>query len=352
MSIIKSLSVGNGDMFYIKHNSDNFSIIDCCMNEDDKKEILQELKSQSQYKIIKRFISTHPDDDHIRGLKYLNQEMPILNFYCVKNEATKEYETTDFKQYCSLRDSSKAFYLKKGCSRYWMNLSSNERGQAGINVLWPVTNNQYYKDALQKAADGGSPNNISPIIQYSLESGVRALWMGDLETDFMENIGNSIYLNKIAGINVLWPVTNNQYYKDALQKAADGGSPNNISPIIQYSLESGVRALWMGDLETDFMENIGNSIYLNKIDIFFAPHHGRGSGKVPKSWLNILNPKIIVIGETSSEHLNYYSSYNTIKQNSAGALLFDCVEKAVRVYVKSSTVCRRFSGIRTTLNEN
>ncbi len=276
MSIIKSLSVGNGDMFYIKHNSDNFSIIDCCMNEDDKKEILQELKSQSQYKIIKRFISTHPDDDHIRGLKYLNQEMPILNFYCVKNEATKEYETTDFKQYCSLRDSSKAFYLKKGCSRYWMNLSSNERGQAGINVLWPVTNNQYYKDALQKAADGGSPNNISPIIQYSLESGVRALWMGDLETDFMENIGNSIYLNKI--------------------------------------------------------------------DIFFAPHHGRGSGKVPKSWLNILNPKIIVIGETSSEHLNYYSSYNTIKQNSAGALLFDCVEKAVRVYVKSSTYAEDFLG--------
>jgi len=29
MSIIKSFAVGNGDMFYIKHNSDNFSIIDC-----------------------------------------------------------------------------------------------------------------------------------------------------------------------------------------------------------------------------------------------------------------------------------------------------------------------------------
>ena len=29
MSIIKSFSVGEGDMFYIDHNSDNFSIIDC-----------------------------------------------------------------------------------------------------------------------------------------------------------------------------------------------------------------------------------------------------------------------------------------------------------------------------------
>ena len=27
MSIIKSFSVGDGDMFYIDHNSDNFSII-------------------------------------------------------------------------------------------------------------------------------------------------------------------------------------------------------------------------------------------------------------------------------------------------------------------------------------
>jgi hypothetical protein len=30
MSIVKSFSVGDGDMFYIKHNSDNFTTIDCC----------------------------------------------------------------------------------------------------------------------------------------------------------------------------------------------------------------------------------------------------------------------------------------------------------------------------------
>ena len=29
MSIIKSFSVGEGDMFYIQHNSDNFTVIDC-----------------------------------------------------------------------------------------------------------------------------------------------------------------------------------------------------------------------------------------------------------------------------------------------------------------------------------
>lgn len=29
MAIVKSLAVGNGDMFYIQHGSDNFTTIDC-----------------------------------------------------------------------------------------------------------------------------------------------------------------------------------------------------------------------------------------------------------------------------------------------------------------------------------
>ena len=276
MSIIKSLSVGNGDMFYIKHgaNADSFSIIDCCMNEDNRKEILQELKNQSSDRTINRFISTHPDDDHIRGLEYLNQEMTIRNFYCVKNEATKKDQTTDFKQYCSLRGSDKAFSLEEGCSRRWLNDSDDER--------------------------------------------------------------------KAAGITILWPVTSNKHYKEALQQAADGGSPNNISPIIKYSLKSGATVLWMGDLETEFMENIEKAVFLEKVDILFAPHHGRDSGKVPRSWLNTLDPEIIVIGEAPAEHLNYYKSYNTIKQNSAGILLFDCINKAVHVYVEKDSYTEDF----------
>lgn len=50
MSIVKSFSVGNGDMFYIKHNSDNFSVIDCSINDDNLKEIIDEIKSESKTK--------------------------------------------------------------------------------------------------------------------------------------------------------------------------------------------------------------------------------------------------------------------------------------------------------------
>ena len=50
MSIIKSFSVGNGDMFYIKHNSDNFTIIDCYLKMDNKDQIIEEIKEQSKAK--------------------------------------------------------------------------------------------------------------------------------------------------------------------------------------------------------------------------------------------------------------------------------------------------------------
>ena len=117
MSKVKSFSVGNGDMFYINHGSSNFTTIDCCLSEEDKESIVDELINESNGKDITRFISTHPDDDHIRRIEYLDDRMKIINFYCVKNEATKDDETDSFNRYCELRDSTKAFYLSKGCSR-------------------------------------------------------------------------------------------------------------------------------------------------------------------------------------------------------------------------------------------
>jgi beta-lactamase superfamily II metal-dependent hydrolase len=266
MSIVKSFSVGNGDTFYIKHDSDSFTMIDCCVCEDDQEFIVDELKAESKGKGVTRFISTHPDDDHIRGLAYLDDDMRLLNFYCVDNKATKPDETDDFNRYCMLRDDSgKAFYLHKGCTRRWLNLGDEERGGAGINVIWPVTSSEFYIQALEKA------------------------------------------------------------------KA--GESFNNISIIMSYGLGEGVRMLWMGDLETDFMKKIKSEVTLDHVDVLFASHHGRDSGKVPKSWLDDMNPKIVIIGEAPPKHLNYYEGYNTITQNSAGDITFECVSHKVHIYV-------------------
>lgn len=90
MSIIKSFSVGNGDMCYIKHNSDNFTIIDCNINTGNAKGIIEEIKEQSAQKSITRFISTHPDEDHFGGIHLLDDEIKIHNFYVIKNKAIKK----------------------------------------------------------------------------------------------------------------------------------------------------------------------------------------------------------------------------------------------------------------------
>ena len=272
MSVIKSFSVGEGDMFYIQHNSDNFTVIDCYMHEDNKDRIMKEIEEKSKKKHIHRFISTHPDEDHILGIKSFRDKLGIANFYCVENEATKSEDTEDFEEYCDLRDGDKHYYIYEGCSRKWMNMSGmddngEERGSSGINILWPKTNNSYYKEALEKAKNGESPNNISPIIKYSLKDGANVLWFGDLEKDFMESI------------------------KDDLN--------------------------------------------IEKADIIFAPHHGRSSGKIPKVILDKIDPKLIVIGEAPSENLNYYSGYHTLTQNSAGDITFDCTGNNIHIYVSN-----------------
>ena len=192
MSIVKSLSVGNGDMFYIKHDTDSFTIIDCCMSEESMNDIIDEMKSNSSGRGVIRFISTHPDNDHIKGLAYLNRRMPIANFYCVKNKATKEPETDDFKAYCALRDSKKAFDLHKDCSRRWLNKGNEERGSSGIRILWPNRDNRDFKDELESVKKGNNLNNIAPIIQYSLENSAKILWMGDLKRDFVEKIADAV----------------------------------------------------------------------------------------------------------------------------------------------------------------
>lgn len=268
MSLVKSFSVGDGDMFYIRHGSDNFTIIDCSLSEENQNDIIGELKKKSKDKGITRFISTHPDQDHIDGLAVLDNEMKILNFYCVKNEASKDEETDDFERYVKLRDDEKkAFYVYKGCSRRWMNLSNDERTSAYIEMLWPNTANDDYKQALEEAKDGGSPNNISCIFVYRPFQGGKFQWMGDIETEMMEAISDDIDLKKVA--------------------------------------------------------------------VLFAPHHGRESGKVPPGWLEKLAPEVIIIGEAPSKNLDYYSGYNTITQNSAGSITFEAVDSKIHIYVEN-----------------
>lgn len=161
---------------------------------------------------------------------------------------------------------------------------------------------------------------------YYVSKGCRRKWMNVSDEE-----------RGCAGINFLWPITSDEDFQDALEKVKDGKEYNNISPIFTYSVENNVRMMWMGDLEHDFLEKIKDKIEWPEIDILFAPHHGRDSGKVSTDVLKKLNPHIVIIGEAPSKYLNYYSGYNTITQNLAGNIVFECIEDYVHVYIEKSS---------------
>lgn len=273
MAMIRSFTVGNGDMFYIKHDSDNFTIIDCQLFGEHKEWLVDELIQESKDKAIKRFISTHPDEDHLQGIEHLDERMPIQNFYVVKNDANKPDESESFKHYKKLRDGSKAFYVYKDCSRKWINVSDDERDGAGLRFLWPDVDNEDFQAALQASTDGKAFNNTSLVVRYAIKDGPSFLWLGDLETDFMEKIFDRIELPETT--------------------------------------------------------------------IVFAPHHGRESGKLPGKWLEKLKPKIIVIGEAPSRNLTYYQGYKKITQNKAGDITFISDGRKVHCYASWETYGKR-----------
>jgi len=72
-----------------------------------------------------------------------------------------------------------------------------------------------------------------------------------------------------------------------------------------------------------------------QVDILFQPHHGRKSGAVPNDLLEALNPKLIIIGNAPSEHIDYGDSRQTITQNAAGDIRFENDGKEVHIYTKN-----------------
>lgn len=260
MSVVKSFATGLGDTFYIRHDSDEFTIIDCRIDAE-REDILAEIREEAAGKAVTRFISTHPGDEHIRGLARLDDEIDLREFWVVENHATRPEDTEDFERYRELRDSTKAFFLERGA------LSDPDSGRG------------------------------------------------------------------CAGIEVLWPVLENPDFQAAVIAAEEGASPNNLSTILSYSREEGVRMIWLGDLETEFMARVEDEIELPRADVVFAAQHGRA--RMPAKWVEQTDPKVIVLGEAPAADLEYYEGRNHIRQDATGDITFECLEGVTQVYVES-----------------
>ena len=211
-AIVKSFSFPEGDirgdMFYIKHCNGTFTIIDCYLKKETEingrqSEILTEIKSLSKCCDVQRFISTHPDQDHIEGLEILNREWPIQNFYSVPNNKKAEHGNSSLDEYIRLRKSTSNYIIKQDVERYWLNQSNSERNSIGINFLWPDLKNAKFIAAQKSVEQGGSPNNISPVFTYSVKNSATIMWMGDMLSDMQKEFYEQCW-QKLSKIDILF----------------------------------------------------------------------------------------------------------------------------------------------------
>lgn len=277
MSIVKSYSFPKGDirgdMFYIKHNSNNFTVIDCYLKdmpgEFPRKELIVKEIIRESIDRVCRFISTHPDNDHIAGIDYLDDNWKITNFYAVKNNRPNDENDSSLTRYKKLLNEHN-FPIERGLKHPWLNVGNEENGSCGISFHWPDLSNERFKQTLNLVSENKEINNICPIFTYQENSGATYMWMGDLEPDMQQE-----YYNKYSSC-------------------------------------------------------------IPEVDILFHPHHGRESGEVPNELLKALNPKLIIIGNAPSRYLSYGDSYSTITQNTSGDIRFENENNEVHIYTRNN----------------
>ena len=318
MCIIHFLNVKEGDCSLIEHNSGHKTVIDICNGNDDKEKKLSEEEYQEQFfsknksssigikghfkqkeypvnpieyfkefgiKEIFRFILTHPDMDHMDGIKNLFTNFKVHNFWDTNNKKT-------------MNESD--FVKSKYCKKDW----------------------DYYQYIRAKKDKGCTV--------LKLQSGAEGKYYNKWDDEGMYPNGDGIYIlspNKVL-----------------IDDSNDKENYNDSSYVLLYK-DNNKRIIFSGDSEErawDYiLENFKKDI--KDIDILIAPHHGRKSGGNDK-FLDILKPKLTLFGNAKSEHLNYDSWNNRklehITNNQANCILLDINSNSIDVYVANKEFCK------------
>ena len=144
------------------------------------------------------------------------------------------------------------------------------------------------------------------------------------------------------GITILTPTA------ELIRKANDSGEYNISSYSFLHTTPGGHKILFGGDTEDDawnhILENYRDMV--SNVDVLIAPHHGRKTGG-NDDYLDVLKPKLTLLGNAKSRHLDY-ASWNIrnllhITNNEAGNVMVEEDETAhLFVYLENQTFARRF----------
>jgi competence protein ComEC len=232
---------------------------------------------------IWRFIVTHPDMDHLDGIKDLFDEFTIPHTWDTDNKKVIAdtsnsfggYNREDWDFYTNLRDG------KNNKTKRLTNYAPSEANywtDDNLKILCPTP------ELLASANEAGDWNDSSYVLLFTPPKANGGKWKilfaGDSHDDSWE-----------------------------------------------YILDN-----YKSDVEN--------------IDILFAPHHGRDSNR-SYDFLETLNPSLTLFGNASSKHLAYDCYPETrITNNQAGYVIIDCQTNGLNIYVKNYEFMKDFRAKR------
>ncbi len=301
MPIIHFLNVKNGDCSIIKHYSGHITVIDVC-NAKPEETLLETAVAKALAALEKgpgnfnqknhpvspiahlkehgitsvfRFIATHPDMDHLDGIEVFFESFSPTNFWDTANTAEKDFETES-----AFSEEDWEFYKNLRDSNpstapKRLTLHSGDRGQ-------------YWNRGADESSNGD-------------------------------------------GLHILAPTP------ELVADANESDNYNDCSYVILYRTGKH-KIVFGGDSHDKAWEHIldkhGSDV--KDIDLLIAPHHGRASNR-SYDFLDVLNPKMTLFGNASSEHLAYdawnYRKLPFITNNQAGSIIINAEAEPMDIYV-------------------
>jgi len=227
-----------------------------------------------------RFVSTHPDMDHLDGLNALFNGKTVTNFW-----------------HSGIYRPEPAFglgcpYKREDWTRY-VNLTAGR--VQGTTVKQRRYGDPFFPYASQDAGGTGQ--------------------------------GDQLY--------ILAP-------DDALVRAAEQDEDiNEASYVLGMTTSAGV-AILPGDAHDRTLEHVIQTQrpYVSNCALLLAPHHGRHSGR-DDAFLDVLRPRLTLMGCADSEHMGYESwsrrGLKYMTNNQAGNIRVDFDGAAMRVWVENQS---------------
>ena len=301
LSIIHFLNVKQGDCSVIEHDSGRVTVIDVCNARIESDELInchpliralkQKITPENpikylariEVKEIFRFILTHPDMDHMDGIKDLFEKYSPLNFYDTNNTKSIEFE-----------ESSP--YRKED----WL----------------------FYK-ALRDANNNDNPRRFTEL------SGKNIPFL--TKDQFGKAPGDQIFFFSPT--------------EEIVNEANESGNFNNCSHVIMHASHYG-KVLFCGDTDSSIIDDILSRYgkCLENIDLLIAPHHGRKLSSGYR-FLDLLNPKMTFFGNVPSDDLALsswrYRNLPFVTNKQAGNIVVDIGVPRLPIYVSNSNYAKQ-----------